>query len=36
MTDPNSPSVVVTHVINGNLPVPSSWSRRKTPTTDVH
>lgn len=35
MTDPNSPSVVVTLVINGNLPVPSSWSRRKTPTTDT-
>lgn len=35
MTDPRSPSVVVTLVINGNLPVPSSWSRRKTPTTDT-
>lgn len=34
MTDPQSPSVVVTLVINGNLPVPSSWSRRKTPTID--
>lgn len=34
MTDPHSPSVVVTLVINGNLPVPSSWSRRRTPTTD--
>lgn len=34
MTEPHSPSVVVTLVINGNLPVPSSWSRRKTPTTD--
>ncbi|MBM6545010.1 hypothetical protein JNO54_02495 [Janibacter sp. YIM B02568] len=33
MTDPHSPSVVVTLVINGNLPTPSSWSRRKTPTT---
>ena len=33
MTDPHSPSVVVTLVINGNLPVPSSWSRRKTSTT---
>jgi hypothetical protein len=32
MTDPHSPSVVVTLVVNGNLPVPSSWSRRKTPT----
>ena len=35
MTDPHSPSVVVTLVINGNLPVPSSWSRRKTPTTNL-
>ena len=35
MTDPHSPSVVVALVINGNLPVPSSWSRRKTPTTDA-
>jgi hypothetical protein len=35
MVDPHSPSVVVTLVINGNLPVPSSWSRRKTPTTDT-
>lgn len=35
MTDPHSPSVIVTLVINGNLPVPSSWSRRKTPTTDT-
>ncbi|WP_341925256.1 hypothetical protein [Nocardioides psychrotolerans] len=35
MTEPHSPSVVVTLVINGNLPVPSSWSRRKTPTTDT-
>lgn len=34
MTNPQSPSVVVTLVINGNLPVPSSWSRRKTPTID--
>ncbi|MBB1058941.1 DUF2125 domain-containing protein [Dietzia sp. B19] len=33
MTDPHSPSIVVTLVINGNMPVPSSWSRRKTPTT---
>lgn len=35
MTDPRSLSVVVTLVINGNLPVPSSWSRRKTPTADT-
>lgn len=35
MTDAHSPSVVITLVINGNLPVPSSWSRRKTPTRDT-
>lgn len=35
MTDPHSPSVVVTLVINGNLPVPSTWSRSKTPITDT-
>ncbi|WP_230595636.1 hypothetical protein [Rhodococcoides fascians] len=35
MTEPHSPSVVVTLVINGNLPVPSSWSRRKTPTVET-
>ncbi|MEV8442062.1 hypothetical protein AB0425_32185 [Actinosynnema sp. NPDC051121] len=35
MTEPHSPSVVVTLVINGNLPVPSSWSRRRTPTTET-
>jgi hypothetical protein len=35
MTDPHSPSAVVTLVVNANLPVPSSWSRRKTPTTDA-
>ena len=32
MTEPHSPSTVVTLIVNGNLPVPSSWSRRKTPT----
>lgn len=35
MTEPHYPSVVVTLVINGNLPVPSSWSRRKTPTVET-
>ncbi|RAO00779.1 hypothetical protein [Micromonospora noduli] len=35
MTNSHSPSVVITLVINGNLPVPSSWSRRRTPTTDT-
>ncbi|WP_419703211.1 hypothetical protein [Promicromonospora sp. NFX87] len=34
-SEPHAPSVVVTLVINGNLPVPSSWSRRKTPTRDA-
>lgn len=36
MNQSHSPSVVVTLVINGNLPVPSSWSRRKTPTTSTN
>jgi len=35
MTEPHSPSVVVTLVINGNLPVPSSWSRRRIPTRET-
>ncbi|MGH3510658.1 MAG: hypothetical protein ACRDRB_00080 [Pseudonocardiaceae bacterium] len=34
LTNPEAPSVVVTLVVNGNLPVPSSWSRKKTPTRD--
>jgi hypothetical protein len=32
MTGAHAPSVVVTLVVNGNLPVPSSWARKKTPT----
>lgn len=29
LNDPYAPSVVAVVVVNGNLPVPSSWSRRK-------
>lgn len=31
LTNPEAPSLVVVLVVNGNLPTPSSWSRRKTP-----
>ena len=30
LTNPEAPSLVAVIVINGNSPVPSSWSRRKT------
>jgi hypothetical protein len=29
MTNPEAPSMVSTIVVNGNMPAPSSWSRRK-------
>jgi hypothetical protein len=29
LTNPEAPSLVVTLVVNGNMPTPSSWSRRK-------
>ncbi|MGW5216169.1 hypothetical protein ACWEQO_34465 [Streptomyces sp. NPDC004051] len=32
LTNPEAPSLVAVIVVNGNLPSPSSWSRRKTPT----
>jgi hypothetical protein len=32
LTNPEAPSLVAAIVVNGNLPTPSSWSRRKTPT----
>jgi hypothetical protein len=35
LTNPEAPSLVVVLVVNGNLPAPSSWSRRKTPTADT-
>jgi hypothetical protein len=31
LTNPEAPSLVVVLVINGNLPITSSWSRLKTP-----
>jgi hypothetical protein len=31
LDNPEAPSLVVVLVVNGNLPVPSSWSRKKTP-----
>jgi hypothetical protein len=30
--NPEAPSLVAVLVVNGNMPTPSSWSRRKTPT----
>jgi hypothetical protein len=32
LTNPQAPSLVAAIVVNGNLPTPSSWSRRRTPT----
>lgn len=32
LADPEAPSIVVTLVVNGSLPTPSSWSRRRVPT----
>ncbi len=32
LTNPEAPSLVAVIVVNGNLPSPSSWSRRKSPT----
>jgi hypothetical protein len=31
LTNPEAPSLVSVIVVNGNLPIPSSWSRRKAP-----
>jgi hypothetical protein len=31
LQNPEAPSLVVTLIVNGNLPTPSSWSRRRTP-----
>ncbi|GDY33921.1 hypothetical protein [Gandjariella thermophila] len=33
LDNPEAPSRVAVLVVNGNMPTPSSWSRRKTPTT---
>lgn len=35
LTNPEAPSLVVALVVNGNMPTPSSWSRRKAPVVDV-
>ncbi|MEE4597467.1 hypothetical protein V2J94_37275 [Streptomyces sp. DSM 41524] len=32
LTNPEAPSLVAAIVVNGNLPTPSTWSRRRTPT----
>jgi hypothetical protein len=34
LDNPEAPSLVAVLVVNGNLPVPSSWSRKKTPVQD--
>ncbi len=34
LKNPEAPSLVTTLIINGNMPTPSSWSRKKTPVTD--
>jgi hypothetical protein len=33
LDNPQAPSLVAVLIVNGNMPTPSSWSRRKTPTT---
>ncbi len=35
LDNPEAPSLVATIVVNGNLPTPSSWSRRKTQLRDA-
>jgi hypothetical protein len=32
--NPEAPSLVVVLIVNGNLPTPSSWSRRRPPLFD--
>ena len=34
LDNPEAPSRVAVLVVNGSLPTPSSWSRRKTPVRD--
>lgn len=34
LTNPEAPSLTVVLIINGNMPIPSSWSRKKTPIVD--
>ena len=31
LTNPEAPSLTAVLIVNGNMPIPSSWSRRKTP-----
>ena len=31
LDNPEAPSIVAVLVVNGNMPTPSSWSRKKTP-----
>lgn len=33
LDNPEAPSLVAVLIVNGNMPTPSSWSRRRTPTT---
>lgn len=35
LQNPEAPSIVATLIVNGNMPTPSSWSRRRTPTAPV-
>ncbi|MEU1955677.1 hypothetical protein [Nocardia rhamnosiphila] len=35
LDNPEAPSLVAVLVVNGNIPTPSSWSRRRTPTSDT-
>jgi hypothetical protein len=35
LDNPEAPSLVSVLVVNGNLPTPSSWSRKKTPVHDT-
>lgn len=34
LENPEAPSLVATLIVNGNMPTPSSWSRRRTATAD--
>lgn len=35
LKNPEAPSLVTTLIVNGNMPTPSSWSRKKTPVVDA-
>jgi len=32
LENPEAPSLVATLIVNGSMPTPSSWARRRTPT----